>query len=143
MSELRLGQDSKYLENKAKDEGLILFLPEANEIFLDLDGPAVVNERVYQYIMSSIPQLILYSELTTVSKSGNKHVYMRFDRELGNFERVILQMALGSDPVKELFSFLQLKLIKGVMDDMECECPVALFETPKAAEAVIKWREAK
>ena len=39
MSELRFGQSKEYLDKKAADENLIVFLPNDNEVFLDLDNP--------------------------------------------------------------------------------------------------------
>ncbi len=151
MSELKLGQDKKYLIEKARYEGLVVFLPEPNEVFLDLDLPdGKPNARVLQYIEESLKQDWEYSpdsskgvtvthSLQTVSQSENTHIYIRFQRPLTDLERVIFQVCLGSDPIKELFSFIQLKHIQGY-DGLYCECPVAFFETPSEASKVIAWR---
>lgn len=143
MSELKLGQDRAYLDKKAKQEGLIVFLPEADEVFLDLDHPVMeMNLKVRTYLEVSMG-IHVVTTLGTVSKSHNTHVYMRMDRNLGELERVILQVCLGSDPVKELFSFIQLHYMDKFWPDFSqqiCECPIALFETRAEAIRVREWR---
>lgn len=139
MSELKLGQDRAYLDKKAHQEGLVVFLPEPDEIFLDLDYGAQINDKVMEYIIQTL-MMGMKPYLFTTSKSGNRHAYIKFTRELSYFEKVIFQVCLGSDPVKELFSFMQLKQIKGVMELELCECPIALFETKAEALRVYQWR---
>lgn len=139
MSELKLGQDRAYLEKKARDFRLEVFLPEPNELFLDLDGGAKINERVLVYISETLC-ISLLDRLDTVSNGGNRHVYLRYDRIFSNMERVIFQVCLGSDQIKEMFSFMQLKSIAGVMELETCECPIALFETKAEAVRVNTWR---
>jgi len=142
MSELKLGQSREYLDKKAREENLVVFLPQPNEVFLDVDLPFMLDWEpgyVLDYINNSMCMEVL-STLVTRSKSGNKHIYMRFSRDLSDLERVIFQVCLGSDSVKELFSFIQLKLIAH-LTEFTCECPVALFETASQAAEVNAWRE--
>lgn len=140
MSELRLGQDKKYLEKKAKDEKLILVLPEPDEVFLDIDEPGgKPDQRIMEYITQSVNEINITSSLTTISKSGNSHVYLRLGKPVSDLTRVILQVCLGSDPVKELFSFIQLNhVIEWTL--VNCECPIAFFETKDGYDRVLLWR---
>lgn len=139
MSELKLGQDKAYLQNKAKRDNLVVFLPEAGELFLDLDNGAKINERVLEYISDTL-QIPLLDRLHTTSRGGNVHIYLRYERTLTDLERVIFQVCLGSDQIKELFSFMQLKHVRGIMEYEICECPIALFETQSEALRVNAWR---
>lgn len=153
MSELRLGQSKAYLQGKAQREGLVAFLPLPNEIFLDIDVKlGRETERVLEYIQQmTIDPLadwagedtdrafMVLSRLQTVSNGGNTHIYLRFSKTMTDIERVIFQVCLGSDPIKEFFSFLQLKQVRG-FEKVQCECPVALFETVLGARQVEQWR---
>ncbi len=69
----------------------------------------------------------------TTSQHGNKHVYIRLSRSVSDFERLILQSVLGSDPVKETLTLL--RLLQGG------DGAVCLFETELAARLVREWRE--
>lgn len=152
MSELRLGQDMKYLQRKANYDGLIVFIPRPNELFMDIDTPnGELEGKVFKYIFGEDHSkdecgndglgIKVISQLVTVSNGGNTHYYLRLNRDLSDLERAIFQVCLGSDKVKELFSFIQMKLINGIMENEVCECPIALFETKEQASRVILWRD--
>jgi len=48
--------------------------------------------------------------MTTTSRNGGEHVYFEVEGEdLTPIERVLLQACLGSDPVREVLSFLRIK----------------------------------
>lgn len=118
----------------AEREGLTCILPRACEVLLDLDKGAVVSDAVMKAIRrtDSTPLTLFSDALTTISKSGNRHMYFRANRDLTNVERILLQACLGSDPVREILSFFR--------DTLSSEAPTVLFETPTGAKAVELWR---
>jgi len=135
--------------NAAEKEGLVAFFPEPNEIFLDLDavlysrGELALNDpgthagRVRTLLDRNFN---IIDDLVTVSKSGRgRHVYYRLGKPIPyggvtlDFFRLVWQVALGSDPVKEVLSLLR-------VSNANARDPIALFETPAEAERVEQWR---
>lgn len=125
----------------AANENLIAFFPQDNELFLDLDAGMDVNNIIYIKLSDHFPPVI--SELVTISKGGNKHMYLRMDfsgDELTLFgfipinkeAKIALQALLGSDPVKELLSLARVRI--------GSTAPIALFETDTEAKRVEEWR---
>ena len=99
-----------------------------DEIFLDLDDGAVINEKVRDCMLRNGVSII--RELTTVSASGNRHVYWKLSKSFTYAEIAALQAALGSDPVREMLTILSRDFS-------------ALYETPEEAARVIAWRQLK
>jgi hypothetical protein len=147
MSKLALEQTYEFLEEKASKLGLSVFIPLSNEAFLDLDDPKQdINEEVLHHINEYLG-LTCISTCQTKSVNGNKHLYLRFDAPIPEIDKVFIQICLGSDMVKELLSFMQIKKNERCVltDPYEYstdlyECPIALFETREEAKRVDSWR---
>lgn len=122
-------------EQLAAQEGLWAFFPANNEVFLDIDSPDYeVREKVLSALASGgESSLVPTGQLVTTSKSGNKHVYLRFNTNLDPLERLLIQSVLGSDPVKEALTLLRI--------NAGGTGAVALFETGKGADQVRAWRK--
>ena len=118
MSEL-----SEHPEVVAKAKGLVLVLPEPNQIFLDID-----SKGDEQHLAEMLECLIdngeeFDYEKRTVSPGGNLHVYLRTKWALDPLLRVALQACLGSDRKRELLSLL--RIVRKY--DIPASC---FFETP-------------
>lgn len=115
-------------------KGLVYFVPNDNELFIDADIAPTIHQIAALAAMQS-NGLKVVSELVTVSNGGKRHIYMRLARQVTIGRRIALQAACGSDPIKEALSVMRL----------ECgsTCAVALFETPAEAGRVQAWREAE
>lgn len=134
MSKLVLTQSQQVIAAKAQSMGLKAIFALADELLLDIDYPyETVNlpeltPRVY--LINQKLQIV--SSCVTRSKSGNAHVYIKLNRSLTGFERIVVQALMGSDRVREVLSALQLQAgSKG------CTC---LFETQEEYSDVYKWR---
>ena len=133
MSEV-LQRNAEEVEEIAAGLGLMCFLPEENEVFLDLDvedAPEVMFGGVHQTLQDN--GIRLTDQLRTKSKNGNSHLYFKCSRVLKQWERILIQTALGSDPVKEVLSMMRLWQVNTT-------APVALFETKVQAIRVRQWR---
>lgn len=81
-----------------------VFTPCAlDELQIDLDRPharipAKLLRLVREHVYTSPP-------VYTRSKSGNTHVSITLLKPMSQIERLFLQTALGSDPVRELLSW--------------------------------------
>lgn len=123
------------VEALAQAQGLVPFLPEADELMLDLDeadGAPAARARVGEVLENN--GIGVLASLTTTSKSGKYHLYLRLDRPVTPHERIALQACLGSDPVREVLSLLRL------MQGGEPAAVTALFETEEEARKVAAWR---
>jgi hypothetical protein len=84
--------------------------PADNELFLDIDSPEA--ESVYNKNKEKFEMHIAYivSERRVPSRSGNGHlhIYVTLDRDIATSERVLYQAFLGSDPTRELLSFVRI-----------------------------------
>lgn len=132
-----IGQRTEHeAEQTAAQEGLCAFFPRGNEVFLDIDDPVYEPRTKVLAALAcggSEASLIVTSSLVTTSKSGNKHVYLRFNCDLDVVERLVIQAALGSDPVKEALTLLRV--------NAGGTGAVALFETGVGADQVMAWRK--
>lgn len=118
------------LEEMCKEWNLVLFIPQGNELFIDLDEGREVNSDALNDLVEcyGIPNM-----LETVSKSGKgKHLYIRLLEDLPVLDRIALQAALGDDGRRAMRSYLQ----------QGGDVPIAFFETPEMAELVNDWRNA-
>lgn len=103
--------NSMAVAEKCEREGLILSLPAANELQLDLD-----DEGSHERFMLSWE--ILARELGLdptgyrMTKSRRKerglHVRIELPFDVTPWQRIALQAALGSDPVREVLSCIRL-----------------------------------
>lgn len=91
----------------AKAKGLHAVLPNDDELFLDID------DRDDFKVMKDILHVLEHNgfhaveEKRTRSKSGNWHVYLRFQQPLEPMERIALQACMGSDRKREVLSILR------------------------------------
>ena len=116
----KLDQDP---EQAAKELGLDLLKPGPYDVFLDIDN---ATDNAFLSLMLDVLRnngIEFNVMLTTTSKSGNKHTYLRFTRPISAIERIAIQACLGSDRVRELLSLLR------IWTNAECP-PTAFFEKP-------------
>lgn len=119
------------IEAAAAEKNLTCIFPNANEAQIDLDGDAQLNERVLEVLRSNRP-FPRIDRMQTTSKSGNRHVHLRFDRPLKTLERIVIQACLGSDPVREILSLLR--------HNEGSDYCTALFETEVGEKQVNAFR---
>ena len=90
---------------KAEDEGLIVNEATPTELQLDFDKdnpqPIDFYDRCI-IVEENFTERITFRE--TTSPGGNTHVYLNFDTPLDIHTRIILQLYLGSDPIRELLN---------------------------------------
>jgi hypothetical protein len=89
-------------------EGLIISLPEPNELQIDIDNQAHRDafNRSFEILSREIGGEITVTE--TVSKSGTgAHIRITLPFALDVWQRIAWQAALGSDPVREVLSCLR------------------------------------
>jgi hypothetical protein len=96
--------------NVALSEGLTVRLPEANELLIDID-----NEHSFMLFMKQIEIVKKYIGATgdtiTESRHGlpGRHIVVTLDHDITETERLLLQACLGSDRVRELLGYVQMK----------------------------------
>jgi hypothetical protein len=102
--------------NVALSEGLTVRLPEANELLIDID-----NEHSFMLFMKQIEIVKKYigtkprfndgSYVVTESRHGlpGRHIVVTLDHDITETERLLLQACLGSDRVRELLGYVQMK----------------------------------
>lgn len=129
MSEV-LHRTVQELEEIAAEKGLTAVTPLPDEIMLDLDDGATINLKVLKALEDN--NWYVVSQLETISQHGNLHVYLKMNKELSTLERIAVQACLGSDPVKEVLSFIRSE---------NHDAAVAMFETSEALDRVQKWRK--
>jgi hypothetical protein len=106
MSETKTKEDA---EKKAKRLGLILTKPAANELFIDLDSLEATRDFLFVR-MPALKQVWKQADfLMSPSPSGkNGHNHARVTipelKTLTDHERIALQAALGSDPLREMLA---------------------------------------
>jgi hypothetical protein len=131
-------------EQRAQELGLVMFKRPANVLMLDMDMPLekaleIVKRQmtaVYPDDRSFIAQIEDEPDfLSTKSKSGNTHIYIRGADSKTDLEAIALQLFLGSDPKREAMS---LQTINGWRTETTAS---VLFETPEEALRVQAWME--
>ena len=96
--------------NVALSEGLTVRLPEANELLIDID-----NEHSFMLFMKQIEIVKKYIGATgdtiTESRHGlpGRHIVVTLEHDITETERLLLQACLGSDRVRELLGYVQMK----------------------------------
>lgn len=119
---------SAHVEQEAERIGCVVVYPESNQLQIDLDTEEAFKQyekrfkELYHRTVHPAYQLACDPEVHP-SKSGypHRHITLTFvDREFSEWERIAMQMMLGSDPVRE--SLNALRLASGV------KRPCRLFE---------------
>lgn len=125
--------------------------PTGGELFIDLDirwNPAFIGFGLPKLLNGQVIEALkgngwaLFHPFVTKSRRGNMHVYCVLvdgntgdEIPLSDAERVGLQAALGSDPVREALGALR--------SASGAEAVTVFFETPAAALKVFRWRESR
>lgn len=141
LSELR-GKTPEEITDIATRAGLVVFFPRPGELMLDIDEPfAAACVRLGARINSGAVQSCLNKanirfgrSLFITSRGGNLHAYIQMNIDISDYERIVIQAALRSDPVRDILSMLRLR------DGNQGDYHMALFETEEQAELVRKWR---
>jgi len=112
----RIEYDPKGMPNSqralelAANEGLTVVFPKANELLIDID-----NEHSFMLFMKQMDILKRYVGATgdtiTPSRHGlpGRHIVVTLDHDIDETERILLQACLGSDRVRELLGYVQMK----------------------------------
>ena len=106
---------------------MITFDPaKDNQLQIDIDRPgARIKRRLLRLVEEHVKiESVRYSR----SKSGNTHCRITLREPLSDTERILLQLALGSDPVRELLSWGRVR--------NGCPYPTLFFE--KANENLMR-----
>ena len=119
---------SAFAETEAEKVGCVVVYPESNQLQIDLDSEEAFvqyEKRLKElYQRTSYPAYQLACDpVVTPSKSGHphRHITLTFANNVfTEWERIGMQMMLGSDPVRETLNAL--RLASGV------EKPCRLFE---------------
>lgn len=122
------------MEEKAESLGLKVIVPPCNSLALDLDtdDQFAVYQRNFEVFKRHSEDLVA-EVFETASKSNHRHIYIKLKRALPMHQRLALQAALGSDPMKELLGNLRTELGEGT--------PIAMFETPEAYDPALEFLE--
>lgn len=110
-------------EKVAKSRGLVVVYPKKNQLQIDLD-----SEDAYRNFLDQMDALDIRHSwaVITPSASGlpNRHATITFTngRTFTEWERIAIQFALGSDPVREKLNIM--RLYNGLPN------PTRLFEKP-------------
>lgn len=166
MSEV-LHRTKEDVEEIAQKQGLVAIIPEFDEITLDLDGDAQINDKVLKCLTDNGIEIL--SDLLTVSKNGNAHVYIKvktisgvvkaqlltdkskgftFDKDAKDpFEadedtRVTLKIfqPIVRIALQACLGSDPVREVLSLLRGEAWDCPIALFETPKEAARVLAWR---
>ena len=118
-------------------DGFRVIFPRPDELFLDLDsGEAYDRYRSMYSLLSSLlqPHDGLRS-FETVSKSGlpNRHIRITLPGEMTMEQRFIFQLALGSDPARELMNYASY---------LNGEHRPSIFVEPACDDAIREYEEA-
>lgn len=110
---------------KAEAKGLEVVYPDEFTLTLDLDIP--YRPELSAELMTMLHMVNEYYEVTldkiTRSEHGNTHVYLKTAKPLSQLEQITLQAILGSDPKRELFSFIRAKEKLGGWSSLMFEKP--------------------
>jgi hypothetical protein len=102
-----IGPSSERAFKEAEAEGLEVVLPDDHTLQLDID-----NDEDYDIYHENYPILEKYFKVLDTkeapSRSGKgKHITILLHEELGVYERIALQAALGSDRKREILNMVQ------------------------------------
>ncbi len=101
MSEVR--EDA---EEKAKRLGLDLVKPKDDEVFVDIDSEAELVEFHKRFAMALKLWIFADYKITPSHKDGHYHAIVTINElaPIKEHERIALQAALGSDPLREMLA---------------------------------------
>lgn len=106
---------SAYAEEEAEKVGCVVVYPEPNQLQIDLDSEEAFtqHERLLLefFYRGTVVKYTMDPPVVTPSKSGypHRHITLSFhDHIFTEWERIGMQMMLGSDPVRERLNALRL-----------------------------------
>lgn len=105
--------ESKHAEDSAVEFGMVVVYPAPNQLQIDIDSDAA-----YRVFKANIAKLKLHwpfiGGIQSIdehpSKSGLpcRHITVNLKDALqSNLERIVIQLCLGSDPLREMLSYLR------------------------------------
>lgn len=104
----KISSETAYRE--AADDNLDVVLPEPYDLFIDIDGEEDMKrfDRGMDVMIQQFNAQVIKS---TPSRSGlpKRHLIVRLNRQVTNAERIALQAALGSDPVREILGIVRVQ----------------------------------
>lgn len=92
----------------ADNNNLDVVYPQDDELQIDIDtvGQRETFNRALEIARNNGYDVQVIKE--TVSRSGNRHVYLKWPSNLSAQARILLQACFGSDPVREFLSYHRL-----------------------------------
>jgi hypothetical protein len=101
---------SKTAYREAADNNLDVVLPEPYDLFIDIDDDASMRRfnKGMDVLIDKFDAQIVRDK---PSRSGlpKRHITVRLDRPVTDAERIALQAALGSDPVREILGIVRVQ----------------------------------
>jgi len=103
-----ISSDTAYRE--AADDNLDVVLPEPYDLFVDIDNEAAYKQfdKGMDFVIKHFNGRIIKN---TPSRSGlpKRHIIVRLGGHVADAERIALQAALGSDPVREILGIVRVQ----------------------------------
>lgn len=113
----------KDCEEIAKERGLMVVFPEANQLQIDIDSEEQFSEFERRWWAFKTQWNVSREDKVSASGLPNRHVYLTFrDRVFSEEERIMWQAALNDDPLRVFLNAM--RLAYGVKN------PSRLFEKP-------------
>ena len=112
----------------AETLGFEVVLPQNNQLQIDIDdyasyGVYLGNLKRYKLHFDNNPIILEEKKPSKSGREGNQHITVTLADPISNEKRILLQALLGSDPVREMLSYIRL-----VNDD---EHPTLFIEKPE------------
>ncbi len=109
--ELRSAPNSARALREAEDNDLLVVYPEPNQLQIDID-----SDHAFSIFLEMKPLLEKYYGIHDCeihfSRSGapKRHITVTLTQPMSNYERIALQVACGSDRVREMLGLIQEKM---------------------------------
>lgn len=104
------GVSSETAYREAADDNLDVILPEPYDLFIDIDDDDAMKrfDKSMGFIIQHFNGQVIKS---TPSRSGlpKRHIIVRLDSPVTDAERIALQAAMGSDPVREILGIVRVQ----------------------------------
>jgi hypothetical protein len=124
------------LYEQAKPLGVAVIESDAWQLQVDIDvpsGESVASEFYEEKVDKAREQILrdwcIGDVLVTKSRNGNQHMYATLRQTTDVRHRVALQLAMGSDPIREV-------LVLKRLTEAPKRPPMVMFETPEEAQRV-------
>lgn len=101
----------EHAEQQAKDRGCEIVLPQANELFIDIDSwqDHQTFLEISRMLRDQGTSFLVTREEPSKSGGDRYHLVVELDRDVTPLERICLQAILGSDRKREALSWLRLQ----------------------------------